>query len=270
MKLQTRLSEKRKDSVVLFIHGFPEFGGIWNPIVTALGSSVAAIAPNLPGFSAVSKNSEPSVEFVAEQLRELMVNGGYQRFSIVAHDVGGVIGWYLATKYPEQVLTYVAISAPHPADFINYVWIEAPESRALYLDRMVEFPSKFTVDPLALARTVIPRTVNDRGSLFKALQRSDPVFIASFYRNNLSLRALDYWSTMSPCRTPTLAISGSCDPYVPEQSVFKLEERVSGPLRIDVMHDQGHFLPQRNSNLLAKKIYRWILELNPLGWTGRD
>jgi pimeloyl-ACP methyl ester carboxylesterase len=45
---------------------------------------------------------------------------GQEKFSIVGHDWGGTVGWWLAGRYADRVRQLIVLNAPHPA-----VWTDA-------------------------------------------------------------------------------------------------------------------------------------------------
>ena len=51
---------------------------------------------------------------------------GFERFHLVGHDWGCIVGWGVAGQNPERVLSYTAMSIPHPATLIEGMQNEMP------------------------------------------------------------------------------------------------------------------------------------------------
>lgn len=80
------------------------------------------IALDLKGFSDSDKpilrhNYRPNV--ICKELREFLEALDVKSVTIVGHDLGGLLGWILALKFPELVKKLIVISAPHPNLFWN-------------------------------------------------------------------------------------------------------------------------------------------------------
>jgi epoxide hydrolase 4 len=53
---------------------------------------------------------------------------GQRHFSVIGHDWGASVGWWIASRFPDRLDRFIALNAPHPA-----VWLDAirhnPEQR---------------------------------------------------------------------------------------------------------------------------------------------
>jgi pimeloyl-ACP methyl ester carboxylesterase len=243
---------------VLFLHGYPEHSGIWRPLAESLSHSYCAVMPDLPGFAGSGGVEDPSARGIAAHMLRLMADLGHTRFVIVAHDIGGAVGWQLALDYPERIMACIMISAPHPADLLACLWRDMPECRLPYLDRMTDVSVAPRLDPVGLSRLVYPEAGEAIKALQGALEISDPYQIAAFYRVNLGPTAQSRWDKYAPCAVPLLAIFGADDPFIPVAAYQQIRRRLCGPFRVDVLPRQGHFLPQRVPRLLARRVHEWL------------
>ncbi len=120
--------------LMLFLHGFPEFWYAWKEQLPAFGRDHLAVAPDLRGFNLSDKPAEVeqyAVARVVEDMRALasMLNGG-QRFTLVAHDWGGIVAWAFAMMYPDLLDRLVIVNAPHPAIFQRELQSNSEQQRA--------------------------------------------------------------------------------------------------------------------------------------------
>lgn len=107
---------------MIFLHGFPEYSGMWDAALEHFGRSRLAVAPDQRGYNRSSKpaavrdyRAKPLVEDVL-QLADAL---GHQRFVLVAHDWGGAIAWNVAAWHPDRVEKLVILNAPHPITFLQ-------------------------------------------------------------------------------------------------------------------------------------------------------
>ena len=84
-----------------FLHGFPEFSGMWKRVITSLGDHLHCIAPDLTGYNLSEKPADLlryRTRRVVEDLAsfiEMFTQGsrGDKKINLVAHDWGGALAW---------------------------------------------------------------------------------------------------------------------------------------------------------------------------------
>jgi pimeloyl-ACP methyl ester carboxylesterase len=110
--------------LMLFLHGFPEFWYEWKHQIAEFSRDHTAVAPDMRGYNLSSKPVELSayqmpqlVEDVRALTTELLKSTGGTRFTLVAHDWGGVVAWVFAALHPEMLDKLVIVNAPHPTIF---------------------------------------------------------------------------------------------------------------------------------------------------------
>lgn len=57
------------------------------------------------------------IEVLIDELRQLISTFNVDNCSIIGHDLGGLLGWYMTALYSEIVYKFVAISSPHPNNY---------------------------------------------------------------------------------------------------------------------------------------------------------
>lgn len=97
-----------EDPPVLYVHGVPESGAMWEPFLARTGG----LAPDLPGFGRSAKRGDfrYDVEGYADWLERFLDHVGVGRFRLALHDWGAV-ALALAQRAPERVERLVAIDA---------------------------------------------------------------------------------------------------------------------------------------------------------------
>jgi pimeloyl-ACP methyl ester carboxylesterase len=110
--------------LIVFLHGFPEFWYEWKHQIAEFSRDYTAVAPDMRGYNLSSKPPELSayqvpnlVEDVRALTSELMKSTGGTKFTLVAHDWGGVVAWVFAALHPQMLDKLVIVNAPHPTIF---------------------------------------------------------------------------------------------------------------------------------------------------------
>ena len=110
--------------LMVFLHGFPEFWYEWKNQLAEFSRDHTVVAPDLRGYNLSSKPADVSayqmpnlVEDVRALTAELMKASGGSKFTLVAHDWGGVVAWVFAALHPEMLDKLVILNAPHPTIF---------------------------------------------------------------------------------------------------------------------------------------------------------
>ena len=106
-----------KKPLLLCMHGFPEFWYTWHQQLKSLSDDFFVVAPDMRGFNLSDKPQ--GLEFYT--LQELVMDAlalvnhlGYETFTLVGHDWGGLMAWTLATLHPEVLDKLIIINSPHP------------------------------------------------------------------------------------------------------------------------------------------------------------
>lgn len=119
-------------SLVVLLHGFPEFWYGWRHQIDALvDAGYRVLVPDQRGYNLSDRPHEAAaydLDLLAADIVGLADGVERRRFSVVGHDWGASVGWWIATRFPDRLDRFVALNAPHPA-----VWVEAmrddPEQR---------------------------------------------------------------------------------------------------------------------------------------------
>jgi pimeloyl-ACP methyl ester carboxylesterase len=123
--------------LIVFLHGFPEFWYEWKNQLAEFSRDHTVVAPDMRGYNLSAKPAELSayempalVEDVRALTTGLMKSSGATRFTLVAHDWGGVVAWVFAALHPEMLDKLVIVNAPHPTVFAKLLRDNAGQQQA--------------------------------------------------------------------------------------------------------------------------------------------
>jgi pimeloyl-ACP methyl ester carboxylesterase len=147
---------------VVLLHGYAETSDSWGPLATALAKNYTVVVPDLRG---IGRSSRPAGGYdkktQAADIRAVVTTLGYDRTSVVSHDIGIMVAYAYAARYPDKVERLVVMDAPLPGiapwdDIVRMpaLWhfsVRGPDAERLvrgreriYLDRIW---NAFTGDP---------------------------------------------------------------------------------------------------------------------------
>ena len=119
---------------LLLVHGFPETSYAWRKVIPKLVERYTVIAPDLRGCGA---SDRPTTGYdkrtVASDLRELILQFGFERINLIAHDVGMMVGYAYACAYPETVRRLVLMEAALPGLGLEQMYDAAKYPRMYHL-----------------------------------------------------------------------------------------------------------------------------------------
>src|SRR5471032_3240027 len=100
---------------VVLLHGYGETGDMWIPLAAALMKDHLVIVPDLRGLGLSAK---PAGGFdkktQAADVAAVMDALGATQADVVAHDIGNMVAFQVAARYPQRVRRLVVIDAPVP------------------------------------------------------------------------------------------------------------------------------------------------------------
>jgi pimeloyl-ACP methyl ester carboxylesterase len=100
---------------LLLVHGWPETWYAWRMVMPALARDFEVVAVDQRGIGLSEKPRDGyDTGTLARDLVALMEVLGHQRFAVVGHDTGLIIGYALAADHPDRVDRLVVVEVPGP------------------------------------------------------------------------------------------------------------------------------------------------------------
>ena len=237
------------DPLVILLHGFPETSHMWLPLLEHLAANgYTALAPDLRGYSPGAR--PPGAEHyahaaMAPDILAMADALGRERFHLVGHDHGAGLGWYIAARHPDRVISWTALSVPH-IDAFGQAIANDPEQRKR--SEYMDFFRQVGTAEEALS-------ANDFAALRNVWSESGPAEIEEYLRvlrqPGALTGALNWYrggltrerEPIGPVSVPTLMIWGNRDQAIGRPGVTATPPLMDGPYRL-VELDAGHWLIQ--------------------------
>ena len=101
--------------VVVLIHGFGDTGDMWAPLAADLVRDHRVIVPDLRGMGLSSHPQEGyDKRTQAGDIRTILTSLGIDQATIVGHDIGTMVAYAYAVRYPDKTQKLVVMDAPVP------------------------------------------------------------------------------------------------------------------------------------------------------------
>ncbi|MHA1134518.1 MAG: alpha/beta fold hydrolase [Alphaproteobacteria bacterium] len=224
---------------VILLHGFPETSVMWEPLLGELGDAgYRAIAFDQRGYSPDARPSgqkEYTKGKIASDVLAVADAAGFDRFHVIGHDFGGIIGWTVADRHPKRVLSLTSLSTPHPlaiakalsnassqwprSSYVLFYWLPLLPELALGFDQAALLKSLKWRDHTNEQVEEYRRMFSEPGALHAAL---------NWYRA-FKFRSLD---PVGKVRPPTLFIWGREDPAFSRIAVLETANFMDGAYRL--------------------------------------
>lgn len=117
--LHARCAGPEDGTVVILLHGFPEFWYGWRNQIGALASAgYRVVAVDQRGYNESSKPATVG-DYALSELRSDVIAVadalGQERVCLAGHDWGGIVAWEVGMQNPERLSRMVILNVPHPA-----------------------------------------------------------------------------------------------------------------------------------------------------------
>jgi pimeloyl-ACP methyl ester carboxylesterase len=106
---------------VVFVHGNPDAGSDWMPLMTRVAPFARVMAPDLPGFGAADarRDRDYTIFSYARFLDGVIRAFDVQRVHLVAHDYGGPFAAAWAADHPDRVASVTFVNT---GVLVGYRW----------------------------------------------------------------------------------------------------------------------------------------------------
>ena len=226
---------------VVFVHGNPDTGSDWEPLMTPVAEFATVVAPDMPGFGGADKRAEQdyTVAGYAAHLGGVIDQLGIQRVHLVAHDFGGPFALAWAAAHPDRVASVTLINT---AVLLEYRWHRlakiwrTPVAGELFMRATTPRVLRFVVrhDNPGLPEPWVERITEH------LVPPETKRAVLRLYRS-WRQRQMDALVEPLRARDPdTLVVWGDADVYLPVAQAHK-QRRVFPRARIEILPGVGHW-----------------------------
>lgn len=260
--------------LALCLHGFPEHSFSWRfqlPVLAELG--YRAWAPNMRGYGNSSRPegvSAYAIEYLMEDVAQLIDAADCDEVVLLAHDWGAVIAWYFAMRRIRPLQQLVICNVPHPQSMAGAMnWDQMRKSWYIFFFQIPGLPEtvfgreegKAMADIMrssAVDKSRFPAAV---GEVYRrnAMRPGALTAMVNYYRALLRgggakrQRALGY----PVIDTPTLMIWGEEDVALTKATTYGTDQYVSD-LTIRYLPRVSHWVQQEQPEVVNEMIATFL------------
>ena len=239
--------------LVVLLHGFPQMPSMWRSQLKALADAgYRAVAPAQRGYSERARPEEVSEYHVDELVGDVAGFAdalGADRFDLVGHDWGAIVGWHFAHRHADRLRSWTAVSVPHMAGVQKALssGTSDQKQRSSYIE---VFRAEGHV-----AERILLEDDAERLRRLLSFPGADESFIEetvrAFEQPGRLTAALNWYRAMERPRfegspdvyVPTLFIGSTNDIAVSMDSIERCGDYVKGPFRCEILDGISHWVP---------------------------
>jgi pimeloyl-ACP methyl ester carboxylesterase len=247
--------------VVVLLHGWPQHWYEWRHVVPLLADRYRLVMPDLRGMG---WTDAPPRGYLKEELARdvvaLLDAMGLERVKLVAHDWGGLAGFFLCLHNPERVERFIALNVIHP-------WPKPRLSGVLDAWRILyQLPmtlpfigprvTRWGYAGFLLRRASKAFTPDEIEAFDRPLREPARAAATSQYYRTFQLRefralAAGRWKRFR-LTVPTLLMFGTRDFAIPIDAVRHFEP-YADDMRLETVEGIGHYIADERPDLVAER-----------------
>ena len=231
---------------VVFLHGFPTSGHLWNDVVPLVPAGHRVVVLDLLGYGRSDRPQERAVGLRAhaDRVIELFDALGINYACVVGHDIGGGIAQYLAVRHPQRVSRLCLVNS---VAFDQWPTRDVKLARAM-LSLTRHLPATWL---LSILRSDLLRGYVDHERGARSIELYVRPFASTegrdaFMEHLLALDSADT-TTLAPrlkdVVAPTAVVWGQHDPFLPPTIAHRLQASIPGAT-LEIIPDARHFTPE--------------------------
>jgi len=262
------VSGNENDELVLLLHGFPESAYMYRSLMEDLSSKgYYCIAPNLRGYS---KGARPkgkknySGDHLVSDVLGIAKSANKDRFHLVGHDWGSAIGWQVVHDHPGLILSWTALSVPHPHSFFHAVLNDPDQRKKSKYIKLFQLPIlpeiKMKSKDFKLLRKLWNKQSEDEIENYISILKEPGALTAilNYYRaSNKLLKRVRKEQILGDIHVPTLFIWGNKDIAIGPVAVEDGHKFIKGEYTFIELNG-GHWLIQSNYSEVKEAIVKHL------------
>jgi epoxide hydrolase 4 len=235
--------------VVLLLHGLPEGWYSWKYVIPLVDPKYRLIVPDMKGYGrSVPADSDYNWHKVAAQTIGLMDYLKVDRFYVVGHDWGTLIGTVLVNDHPKRVLGFVRMEAdfvPGGSGSQTQAFVKKPQWLVFQVRQVGTWlmqDAGWFIDNVYKSRMTTPFKQEDRDYFVYEFSRPGVAdrLPRYFESGNWDLQSALYDFCKNNYPFPALALQADSDPAQPK-SIFANASTECPNVELKWITNAGHF-----------------------------
>jgi pimeloyl-ACP methyl ester carboxylesterase len=257
MEFRARVAGLGSDgSGLILLHGHPQSSMLWQPLIAAAAArGHRVIAYDQRGYSPGARPEGIDayrIDRMVEDLLGVADAAGLERFHLVGHDWGCVVGWLASSAHPERIRSFTGISIPHPGPMIQQLQGGLP-----FYIRVFNTPwlpeLLFSFGGFRLLRQALPEDEAQREEVVGMLSEPGAHAAALNWYRAIPASLGSYSGASFEVTAPTLFIWGRREAWVNAERLAAQRALVRGPYQ-ELEVDAGHWVMEEQTEAVVGRI----------------
>jgi pimeloyl-ACP methyl ester carboxylesterase len=257
--------------VILLIHGWPQTSYQFRHVLQPL--SEAGYRVIAPDYRGAGQSSKPVGGYEKSQMAEDLLIfmselGIKSKIHIVGHDIGGMIGFAYASRYPDQVASLIWGECPLPGSTFYEQVKSNPDAFHFVFHRILDLPEAL----IAGRESMYLQHFFDKQSYNRAaITQSDVTFYTNAYSQPGAMRAgLNLYRTLEKdaeenrkmieekgkTKVPTLGMAGNN--FIVRLYTEHMMQEMHDGAEIVFVQDSGHYIAEENPEGFVKTVLDFV------------
>ncbi|CAO2649226.1 Nn.00g066110.m01.CDS01 [Neocucurbitaria sp. VM-36] len=264
-------STQRK-GVILLIHGFPQTSYQFRHVITPLSDAgYLVIAPDYRG---AGQSSKPLTGYEKSQMAEdlhILIQTHFditERIHIVGHDIGGMIAFAYASRYPNDVASVIWGECPLPgtscyenikgsADVFHFVFHQVPDlPEALIAGKEREYCKHFLDKIIYNSGAITPADLDHYALAYSqpgAIRAALEVYRAFERDADQNRKWRDKHGKVT---IPSLLMMG--EKFMLAQSAQDMASEFHDGAEVSIVQDSGHYIAEESPEEFVKGVLEFV------------
>lgn len=227
---------------VLYVHGVPTASWDWLPYLERIGG----VAPDLPGFGSSAKPADfdYSIAGYGRWLEAFTEAVGLERFSLVLHDWGAVVGLDLAQRVTDRIERLVLHTSAPCLPGYRWHWLarlwRMPVAGELFMAASTRWGFKQLSRQANVTRGPLPDWFIE--SAWRDFDRATRRAVLALYRSIPSDTLARAGERLGELRCPALILWATDDPYVGPEWGQRYADALGGDVQLEMVDGTGHWM----------------------------
>jgi pimeloyl-ACP methyl ester carboxylesterase len=261
-----------KGSPVLLLHGAFQTRYLWRTVAEELAKTHTIIAPDLRGIGESGAGDGAfDMKAVAAEQAALMKALDFDHYAVAGHDLGGGVGYAIASQYPDRVTRFAFMDMLLPGFGFEEAWIPRPNGQFLWFAALNAVPG--VVETLLKGRerdylehvlrggfTANKAAISDADIAEYTRAYSKPGVLAAlggYFRAMWKNAADNKASAQTKITMPVIAMGGE---YSVGAMAAQSMSAVATNVETVIIPGSGHWLPEENAPAVTSALVAFLSE----------
>ena len=252
-----------KGSLMVFIHGFPDYWYSWHRQMAVLQDNYRVAALDTRGYNKSGQPEQQSdydMTLLTADVAAVIKAEQRDKAIIVGHDWGGVIAWNFVAAYPDLAEKLVIVNLPHPKNMARELSNNEEQRKNAQYARNFQHPESHTrITAAGLARAH-GHTPELHAKYLKAFENSSFSGMMNYYRQNYPKPPYDKSASAEFPRIaiPVLQFHGLNDTALHHAGLNGTWEHLDKDYTLVTIPGVGHWAHHEASDLVTETISWWL------------